>query len=108
MLQRMVTAARRVCYVPDMRQILATILLLIAAPAMAQSTLILPEPGGAYLIVPPVGPSTQVLPQLGGGALVVTGPGGRNMQICTFSRMPFSGAEPCCPGLPQHEVHSGP
>jgi hypothetical protein len=35
-----------------MRPILAAILLLIAGPAMAQSTLILPEPGGGYLVVP--------------------------------------------------------
>ena len=44
------------CYVPAMKLILAAILLLIAGPAMAQSmTVILPEPGGAYLVVPPSG-----------------------------------------------------
>jgi hypothetical protein len=85
---------------------IAAILLLIAGPAMAQSTLILPEPGGGYLIVPPAGPSTQVLPQPGGGALVVT-PGRPSTVILPLPEgsadtVPFSAAEPCCPGLPAY------
>jgi hypothetical protein len=87
-----------------MRLILAAILLLITGPALAQSTLILPEPGGSYLIVPPAGPSTQVLPQLGGGALVVT-PGRPSTVVLPLpggaaKTVPFSAAEPCCPELP--------
>ena len=47
----------------------AALTLAIAGPALAQSTLILPEPGGGYLVVPPSGRSTQVVPLPGGGAM---------------------------------------
>jgi hypothetical protein len=89
-----------------MRPILtATILVLAAAgPALAQSTVILSEPGGGYLVVPPSTPSAQVLPQPGSGALVVT-PGRPSTVVLPLpggaaETVPFSAAEPCCPGLP--------
>ena len=73
--------------------------LALAGPAMAQSTLILPGPGGAYLIVPPAGPTSQVLTQPGGGALVVTP--GRSSAIALsddpsgrLEPVPFSAADP--------------
>jgi hypothetical protein len=84
--------------------ILAAILLLIAGPAKAQGTVILPEPGGSHLIVPPAGPSTQILPQPGGGALVVTR--GRPSTVVlplpggAAGTVPFTAADPCCPGSP--------
>ena len=93
------------CYAPAMKLILAALLLLIAAPAMAQSmTVILPEPDGGYLVVPPSGQITQVLPQPSGGALVVT-PGRPSTIVLPLpegsaATVPFSAAEPCCPGLP--------
>jgi len=56
--------------------------------------------------VPPSGAITQVLPQPGGGALVVT-PGRPSTIVLPESSdaqqaVPFSAAEPCCPGLPAY------
>jgi hypothetical protein len=94
-------------YAPVMRPILAAaVALAIAGPALAHSTVILPEPGGTYLIIPPAGPSTPILPQHGGGALVVT-PGRPSTVILPLpdgsgETVPFSAAGPCCPGLPAY------
>jgi hypothetical protein len=78
--------------------------LVVAGPAQAQSTVILPQPDGGYLVVPPAGPASQILPMPGGGALVVT-PDRPAMMILPLpgsaaETVPFSAAEPCCEGLP--------
>ena len=48
---------------------IALTLALIASPALAQSTIVMPQPGaGGYAVVPtPQGFTTQILPMPGGG-----------------------------------------
>jgi len=44
---------------------------MIAAPAMAQTTLVLPEADGGYTVIPSSGPVTHVLREPGGGYLIL-------------------------------------
>jgi hypothetical protein len=76
-----------------MRRLILSIavVLPIADLALAQSTLILPMPGGGYQIVPPQGISTQVLPLPGGqGWMVIPTPG----------QQPSTVIVPATPGAP--------
>ena len=51
------------------------ILLSMVAPAAAQSTRILRQPDGGYIVLPPSGPAGQIIPAPGGGFMVVAPPG---------------------------------
>jgi hypothetical protein len=83
-------------------------LTVIAGPSMAQSILVLPEPDGTYLLVPPKGLSTTVLSLPGGqGWLVIPSrPDGRSTSALPppgappTPFAPLSAATPCCPGQP--------
>jgi hypothetical protein len=55
-----------------MKLALIAAMILIATPAIAQSTLVLPEPDGGYVLIPPSGPITQILREPGGGHLILT------------------------------------
>jgi hypothetical protein len=55
-----------------MKRALIAAMFLIATPAMAQSTLVLPEPDGGYVLIPPSGPITQILREPGGGHLILS------------------------------------
>jgi hypothetical protein len=61
----------------------------IASSAMAQSTVVMPLPGGnGYTVVPPrQGFTTQVLPMFGGWLIVPPGPQGRSMTILPLPEM---------------------
>jgi hypothetical protein len=79
----------------------------IATPALAQSTVVMPQPGAnAYAVIPPQqGFTTQVLPMPGGGWMIVPpGPEGRSTTVLPLPAMalpaPFTAAQPCCPGQP--------
>jgi hypothetical protein len=81
-------------------------LALIATPALARSTVVMPLPGAnGYAVIPPrQGFTTQVLPMPGGGLIVP--PEGRSTTLLPFpgdgstATAPFSAAQPCCPGQP--------
>ena len=97
------------CYDVGMRMILAIVALTaIAGPSMAQSILVLPEPDGTYLIVPPQGFSTTVLslPDGQGWLVIPSRPDGRSTSVLPLrgaaptTALPFSAATPCCPGQP--------
>jgi hypothetical protein len=80
-----------------------------ASPAMAQSTLVLPQSGGGYMVIPPQGFSTQVLPLPDGqGWMLVPPPGQQPATVIVpttpsapATSAPFSAAQPCCLGLPR-------
>ena len=83
------------------RRAVIAALALVATPALAQSTIVLPLPGAnGYAVIPPrQGFTTQVLPMPGGGWMIVPpGPQGRS---ATVLPLPGDGATaPCCPGQP--------
>jgi hypothetical protein len=88
---------------------LTTLILALAAasPALAQSTLILPLPGGGYQIIPPQGFSTQVLPLPGGQGWLILPPPGQGPSTTVLplpgsaaQQVPMSPRAPCCPGMP--------
>jgi hypothetical protein len=77
--------------------------LALATPAMAQSTVVMPQPGAnGYAVVPPrQGFTTQVLPIPGRGWMIVP-PEGRSTTVLPLpgdgsaATAPFSAAQPCC------------
>ena len=84
-------------------------LALIATPALAQSTVVMPLPGAnGYAVIPPrQGFTTEVLPMPGGGWLIVPpGAQGRSTTVLPLpgdgsaATAPFSAAQPCCGGQP--------
>jgi hypothetical protein len=92
------------------RATLAALALAVTAPALAQSTVVMPQPGAnGYAVIPPrQGFTTQVLPLPGGGWMIVPpGPQGRSTTILPLpgdgsaATAPFSAAQPCCPGQGQ-------
>jgi hypothetical protein len=92
-----------------MRTLPITLALAIATPAMAQSTVVMPQPGAnGYAVVPPrQGFTTQVLPMPGRGWMVVPpGAQGRSTTALPLpgagstATAPFSAAQPCCRGSP--------
>jgi hypothetical protein len=68
-------------------------LILAATPPWAQSTLIQPQPGGGYQIIPPQGFSTTVLPLPGGQGWIVIPPPGEGSST-TVLPLPGSGPQP--------------
>jgi hypothetical protein len=54
-----------------MKLALLAAMLLIATPAMAQLTIVLPESGGGYMVLTPGQPMTTILPEQGGGYLIL-------------------------------------
>jgi len=70
----------------------AALAVAVATPALAQSTIVLPQPGGqGYIVVPPQGFSSTVMPLPGGqGWLVVPAPG----QGPSTTVLPLPGSAP--------------
>jgi hypothetical protein len=50
-----------------MRIAIIALALAAASPAWAQSTIVLPQPGGVYVVVQPGQPNAYVIPTSGGG-----------------------------------------
>jgi hypothetical protein len=93
------------------RRAIIAALALIATPAMAQSTIVMPLPGARdYAVIPPrQGFTTQVLPMAGGGWMVVPpGAEGRSTTVLPLlgngsaATAPFNAAQPCCGGQPDY------
>jgi hypothetical protein len=97
-----------------MRPLLALAMLLsLVGPAVAQSTWVLRQPDGGYIVVPPSGPVGQIVPAPGGGFMVVApaGPptaarsgffaiapknGGGSMSVPSDGDQSDNGVWPCC------------
>lgn len=59
-----------------MRPLLAlAILMSLVGPTLAQSTRVLRQPNGGYIVIPPSGPAGQVIPAPDGSFMIVAPPG---------------------------------